>query len=119
MEYRSFVLSLGVDRSFRVAEYFISEIVVCHRLTYLEEVRRVLDLAEISLEFKCVYNRGKLRLAIHENEGAVADLDKATTIKPEHPKAHELFGDALFRVGKENEAELQWRIAKELKNKIK
>lgn len=69
-------------------------------------------------EFKCVYNRGKLRLAIHENEGAVADLDKATTIKPEHPKAHELFGDALFRVGKENEAELQWRIAKELKNKI-
>lgn len=68
-------------------------------------------------EFKTVYNRGKIRLAMHENEGALADLDKATTYKPEHAKAHQLFGDALFRVGKEGEAELQWRIAEELRNK--
>lgn len=68
-------------------------------------------------EFKTVYNRGKLRLAMHQDEGALTDLDKATTIKPEHANAHKLFGDALFRVGKENEAELQWRIAEELRNK--
>ena len=68
-------------------------------------------------EFKTVYNRGKLRLAKHDNEGALADLDKATSYKPEHAKSHELFGDALFRVGKESEAELHWRIAKELRKK--
>ncbi len=85
-----------------------------------------LDEAEICLNkavelaphnFKTVYNRGKVRLAQHADEEAAADLDKATSIKPEHPKAHELFGDALFRLGKESEAELQWRIAEELKKK--
>lgn len=68
-------------------------------------------------EFKTVYNRGRLRLALHQDEGAITDLDKATTFKPDHAKAHQLFGDALFRVGKESEAELQWRIAEELRNK--
>ncbi|EGJ70964.1 Tetratricopeptide TPR_1 repeat-containing protein [Bacteroides coprosuis DSM 18011] len=68
-------------------------------------------------EFKTVYNRGKLRLAMHDDNGALADLDKATTYKPEHAKAHELFGDALFRIGKESEAELHWRLAKELRKK--
>ena len=39
-------------------------------------------------EFKAVYNRGKLRLKQQETEGAIADLDKATTLKPEqnHPR---------------------------------
>lgn len=69
------------------------------------------------LEFKTRYNRGKIKLALHKDDEALADLDKATTIKPEHAKAHEIFGDCLFRVGKESEAELHWRIAEELKNK--
>ena len=60
--------------------------------------------------FKAVYNRGKLRLKIDNTEGAIADLDKATSLKPEHAGAHELFGDALLRVGKEVEAAIQWRI---------
>ena len=34
--------------------------------------------------FKAVYNRGKLRLKIDNTEGAIADLDKATSLKPEH-----------------------------------
>ena len=51
-------------------------------------------------EFKAVYNRGKLRLKQQETEGAIADLDKATTLKPEHAGAHELFGDALMQAGK-------------------
>ena len=68
-------------------------------------------------DFKAVYNRGKLRLKLEDIEGAVADLDKATTLKPEHAGAHELFGDALMRAGKEVEAALQWRLAEELRKK--
>ena len=84
------------------------------------------DLAETCLNqavtlnpyaFKTVYNRGKLRLAIRADEGAVADLDKATTIKPNHAKAHDLLGDALYRIGKESESELHKRLAKELRKK--
>lgn len=67
--------------------------------------------------FKAVYNRGKLRLKTENTEGAIADLDKATSLKPEHAGAHELFGDALLKAGKEVEAALQWRIAEELKKK--
>ena len=69
--------------------------------------------------FKAVYNRGKNRLALHNLEGALADFDKATTLKPEHPKAHELFGDALMQIGKETEAALQWAIAERLREKKK
>lgn len=67
--------------------------------------------------FKAVYNRGKNRLALDQVEGAVADFDKATTLKPEHPKAHEFFGDALMRIGKETEAALHWAIAERLREK--
>jgi len=69
--------------------------------------------------FKAVYNRGKNRLALNNLEGALADFDKATTLKPEHSKAHELFGDALMRTGKENEAALHWAIAERLREKKK
>lgn len=68
-------------------------------------------------EFKAVYNRGKLRLKTNEIDGAIADLDKATSLHPEHPEAHELFGDALLRAGKEELAEVQWRLAEVLKKK--
>ena len=68
-------------------------------------------------EFKAVYNRGKLRLKQQDTEGANADLDKATTLKPEHAGAHELFGDALMQAGKEVEAALQWRLAEEIRKK--
>ncbi|MFA6745706.1 MAG: helicase, partial [Bacteroides graminisolvens] len=70
-------------------------------------------------DFKAFYNRGKLRLKTENNDGALADLDKATTLKPEHPGAHELFGDALLKAGKEDLASLQWRLAEELKKKKK
>ena len=70
-------------------------------------------------EFKALYNRGKLRLQTENIEGALSDLDKATSLKPEHPGAHELFGDALLKVGIETEAAIQWRIAEELRKKKK
>ena len=89
-------------------------------------------------EFKAVYNRGKLRLHIHDIEGAVTDLDKATSLKPQHAHdiegavtdldkatslkpqhagAHECFGDALKQAGKEVEAEIHYRLAEEIRKK--
>ena len=82
--------------------------------------------AEVSLKeavrlspmlFKAVYNRGKNRMALDNIEGALADFDRAVSIKPEHAKVHELFGDALMRTGKEEEAALQWAIAERLREK--
>ena len=64
------------------------------------------------LEIPHQYALAKLNL-----KAAIADLDKATSLKPEHAGAHELFGDALLKVGKEGEAALQWRIAEELRKK--
>ncbi|MDD6890787.1 MAG: AAA family ATPase [Bacteroidales bacterium] len=69
--------------------------------------------------FKAVYNRGKLRLYTGDTEGALADLDKATSLKPDHPGAHDCFGEALEQAGKPHEAALQYRIAKELRKKKK
>ena len=67
--------------------------------------------------FKAIYNRGKNRMALNNIEGALADFDRAVSIMPEHAKAHELFGDALLRTGKEEEAALQWAIAERLREK--
>ena len=67
--------------------------------------------------FKALYNRGKIRLALNNIDGALGDLDRAISLKPEHPKAHELFGDALVKIGKEEEAALQWAIAERLREK--
>lgn len=70
-------------------------------------------------DFKPYYNRGKLRLQKNDVEGAIADFDKATTYNPDHAGAHELFGDALLRDGKEDLAALHWRLAEEIKKKKK
>ena len=67
--------------------------------------------------FKAIYNRGKNRMALNNIEGALADFDRAVSIKPEHAKVHELFGDALMRTGKKEEAALQWAIAERLREK--
>jgi len=69
--------------------------------------------------FKAIYNRGKIRLALENTEGALGDLDRAISLKPEHPKAHELFGDALMKAGKEEEAAIHWALAERLKEKKK
>ena len=69
--------------------------------------------------FKAIYNRGKIRLALENIDGALGDLDRAISLKPEHPKAHELFGDALMRMGKEEEAAIHWALAERLRDKKK
>lgn len=87
----------------------------------LEEARYCLEHAVKlrPMEFKAVYNRGRLRLQLNDIEGAIADFDKATTLKPEHAGAHDCFGDALSMAGKEIEAAIQHKIAEELKKRKK
>ncbi len=65
--------------------------------------------------FKAVYNRGKTHLAMKHPTEAAADLDKATSLKPKHAKAHQLFGDALHALKKEDEAALHWELAARLR----
>ena len=71
------------------------------------------------VEFKAIYNRGKLRLKNNDIERAIADFDKATTLKPDHAGAHEQFGDALLRSGREDLAGVQWRLAEVLRERKK
>ena len=74
--------------------------------------------AELSIaNFKVHYNRGKNHLMSGRIEQAVSDFDKAVSLKPEHAKAHELFGDALSRCGKEEAAAIHWAIAETLRDK--
>ena len=65
--------------------------------------------------FKAVYNRGKCYLKMKQPLEAAADFDKATTLKPKHAKAHQLFGDALHILKKEDEAAIHWEIATRLR----
>lgn len=69
--------------------------------------------------FKVHYNRGKNHLLCGRAEAAAADFDKAVSLKSGHAKAHELFGDALARSGKEDEAAIQWAIAESIREKRK
>ena len=55
----------------------------------------------------------------YDIEGAVTDLDKATSLKPQHAGAHECFADALMQAGKETEAEIHYRLAEEIKKKAR
>ena len=68
-------------------------------------------------EFKAVYNRGKLRLFTGDIEGAISDLDKATSLKTDHAGAHEYFAEALEKAGKETEAAIHYRVAEELRKR--
>lgn len=67
--------------------------------------------------FKTRYNRGKMRLELNRLEDGIADLEKASDIKPTHDKTHELLGDAYTRLGDEEKGAIHWRIAEELRKK--
>ena len=71
------------------------------------------------LNFKALYNRGKLRYECHEYEGAVSDFTKAVAQKPQHAAAHERLGDAFMRLGMSDMATRQWSIAEELRENKK
>lgn len=69
--------------------------------------------------FKGWYNLGRLHMAMNEFEKAINDLEHATSLKQDHAKSYELLGDAWSRMGKEEEAELNWSIAEQLRKKKK
>lgn len=77
----------------------------------------VIDLSPIC--FKAWYHRAKTRILQERYEEALGDLDKATSLKPDHAATHELYGDVLMQVGKEMEAVQQWHLAEQLRKKNK
>lgn len=79
----------------------------------LKCLNKALELSPHS--FKAIYQRGKHHLLCGNIAQALADLDKSVSIRPEHAKAHELFGNALSRNGQEEEAAIQWSIAESLR----
>ena len=104
-----------------ITSYFTNRVITLYNENDFYEAEVCLNEAVrlSSSSFKAIYNRGKIRLALNNIDGALGDLDRAISLKPEHPKAHELFGDALMRNGKEEEAALHWAIAERLKEKKK
>ena len=95
--------------------------VTLHNETLYSEAESCFNQAlELSpILFKALYHRGKNRIKMNNPEGALSDMDKAISLKPEHPQAHEFFGDALSLLGREEEASVQWTIAEKLRKKSK
>jgi tetratricopeptide (TPR) repeat protein len=85
--------------------------------TYEAEAAFNRAIALSPVDFRAYYNRGKLRLADNRPQEAVNDLDKATSLKPNHAGAHDVFGDALARIGNEDAAAVQWALAERLRKK--
>lgn len=66
--------------------------------------------------FKARYNRGKCHILLKHYEEAVADLEKATTLKPKHAAAHEYLSEAYRHLGEKELAQKHQDIADELRN---
>lgn len=81
----------------------------------LSTINNALDI--VPTDFKALYTRGKILFAMQEYELACADLDRCTSLKSENISAHQLFGDILSAMEKEEEASIQWAIADQLKKK--
>ena len=67
--------------------------------------------------FKAWYHRGKIRYQQKRYWEAISDFDKATSLRPDHARSHELYGDVLLQCGKEAEAIRHWNIAEHLRKK--
>ncbi len=81
----------------------------------LKVLNEALDIAPS--HFRGIYTRGKTFFALQLFDEAAADLDRATSLRPENISAHQLFGNILSEMGDEESAALQWAIAERLKNK--
>ncbi len=81
----------------------------------LTSINGALDI--LPTHFKALYTRGKILFTMQEYELACADLDRCTSLKADNISAHQLFGDVLSAMDKEEEAEIQWAIARQLKKK--
>jgi Flp pilus assembly protein TadD len=87
---------------------------VAREVEALECLNKAVSLSPA--HFRAVYNRGRLHLHLGHIEEAVGDLDRATSLSPDSIPAHDVFGDALMRAGKAEEAALQWTLAERLRD---
>lgn len=67
--------------------------------------------------FKAYYNRGKCQIQLRNYNEAVADLLKASAIKPRHASAHEYLAEAYHLLGEEELSLRHLDIAEELRKK--
>jgi tetratricopeptide (TPR) repeat protein/energy-coupling factor transporter ATP-binding protein EcfA2 len=67
--------------------------------------------------FKARYNRGKCHILLTYYEEAISDLEKATTLKPEHASTHEYLAEAYRGLGEKELAQHHLDIADKLRDK--
>ena len=67
--------------------------------------------------FKAWYNLGRLHMEMNEFEQAINDFSHATSLNSKHAKTYDYLGDCYSRLGDEDNAELNWAIAEQLKKK--
>lgn len=67
------------------------------------------------LNFKALYNRGKLRYENKDYDEAASDLAKAVAQKPQHIATHERLGDVFMQLGLTDMAAKHWAIAEDLR----
>ena len=67
------------------------------------------------VSFKALYNRGKNRIAMKEYDLAITDLDKASSVKPEHAACHDYLAEAYKYLGQLEVAEKHALIARQLR----
>ncbi|MBQ7156915.1 MAG: AAA family ATPase [Bacteroidaceae bacterium] len=89
-------------------------------LKYQDALSAINNVFEIvPSHFKALYTRGKIFFEMQEYELACGDLDRCTSMKSDNISAHQLFGDILSAMDKEEEAAIQWAIAEQLRKKLK
>ena len=67
------------------------------------------------LNFKALYNRGRLRYKQGDYEAALSDFAKAVKQKPGHATAHDRLGDTFIKLDMPDMAARHWAIAEELR----
>ncbi|MCQ2195646.1 MAG: AAA family ATPase [Paludibacteraceae bacterium] len=95
-------------------EALVRKGVTLYDMNEFMEAEKTLDQAvRLSpMLFKAVYNRGKNRLRLGNPEGALTDLLKAVSLRPNHRMANEYLGDAYSKIGEMQLAMKFWNIAR-------
>lgn len=95
-------------------EALVRKGVTLYDMNEFMEAEKALDQAvRLSpMLFKAVYNRGKNRLRLGNSEGALTDLLKAVSLRPNHRMANEYLGDAYSKIGEMQLAMKFWNIAR-------
>ena len=97
---------------------FLAEIVNKHKGDEHEAMACYNEALRLSpLNFKALYNRGKLRYKQGDYESALSDFAKAVKQKPLHATAHDRLGDTFIKLEMPDMAARHWAIAEELREK--